>query len=295
MSDHDKEIDAHSGTETTGHEWDGIKELNTPLPRWWLIVWYASIIIAVVYMVLMPAIPGLPGMKGATPGLLGYSDRDAVGEEMTLLRAERAVTGNRLLAASLQEIENDPELLQFARVAGESAFGDNCATCHGRGGAGAKGYPVLADNVWLWGGTLEDIEYTITHGIRNQNPDSRFSLMPYFGRDGILKPAEIEDLVQYVTTLSGREADLAAAGRGQVLFAAQCVSCHGEDGKGMRSVGSPDLTDADWLYGGSEREIYESIYNPRNSMMPVWSERLDEATIKALAVYVYNLGGGEEG
>ena len=288
-----KDIDAHSGTETTGHEWDGIKELNTPLPRWWLIVWYATIAISLVYMVLMPALPALPGMQGSTPGVLGYSDRAAVADEVASLRSARSETGARLLTASLQEIERDPELLQFARAAGESAFGDNCATCHGAGGRGALGYPSLADDVWLWGGTLDDIEFTLTHGIRGSGDETRFSLMPAFGRDKLLSPEKIDDLVQYVLHVSGREADPSAVTRASELFAQQCASCHGVDAKGDRTQGAPNLTDAEWLYGGDPAQIYATIYNARNSHMPAWAGRLDPATIKALSVYVHTLGGGE--
>jgi cytochrome c oxidase cbb3-type subunit 3 len=295
MSEHSShpDVDVHTGTQTTGHEWDGIKELNTPLPRWWLILFYACTVIAIIYMVLMPAWPALPGMQGHTRGVLDYSDRDAVAVDLAKLDSERAVYAERLVGASLQEIEADPDLQTFARAAGESAFGDNCATCHGAGGRGAKGYPVLADDAWLWGGTLEDIQYTLIHGIRAAPAETRFSAMPAFGRDGLLKQTEINDLVEHLINLSGGEANVQAAARGADLFATNCVVCHGENAQGDQAIGAPNLTDGDWLYGGERREIYASIYNPRNSVMPYWSDRIDPATIKALAIYVHSLGGGE--
>ncbi|WP_018149373.1 cytochrome-c oxidase, cbb3-type subunit III [Henriciella marina] len=295
MSDHNKDIDQPTGVETTGHEWDGIKELNNPLPRWWLYIWYATIAFSIVYMVIMPAIPALPGLGTNTPGIGGHSDRMNVAAEIDDLRTGRAGTGSMLVDASLEEIETDRSLQQFAMAAGESAFGDNCATCHGAGGRGAKGYPTLADDVWLWSGTLDGIEYTLRHGIRHDpDPETRFSAMPAFGRDRLLTRAEIDDVVSHVMTLSGRgDDDNDAAGRGEDIFAAQCASCHGPNGEGDKTIGAPDLTDQDWLFGGEYDEVYNSVYNARNAHMPAWGERLDDATIKALSVYVHSLGGGE--
>ena len=294
MTDQNKEVDAHSGTETTGHSWDGIKELNTPLPRWWLFIWYATIAWAIVYMILMPALPGLPGGGSHTPGIRNHSDRDLVEATMVQTRADRAATSATLLTASLETIETDRNLQQFALAMGESLFGDNCATCHGAGGRGATGYPSLADDVWLWDGTLDGIEFTIRHGIRHADDlDSRFSLMPSFGRDGMLDSAQIDDLTELVLTLSGHEADAAAADRARPIFEMQCASCHGVTGTGDRAQGAPNLTDAEWLYGDGREDIYNTIYNARNSHMPAWDSRLDDASIKALAVYVHSLGGGE--
>lgn len=296
MTDHKRDIDEVSGVETTGHSWDGIKELNNPLPRWWLYVFYASILWAIGYMIFMPAIPALPGTGMTnTPGLRGHSDRAQVAQQVEALHTERATAASRLINASLSEIENDLSLQQFALAMGESAFGDNCATCHGAGGRGAKGYPMLADDIWLWDGTLEGIEYTLRHGIRhNEDPDTRRNAMPAFGRDGLLTPKEIDDLVQYVLYLSGREADKAAINRAAPIFATQCVSCHGADGKGNRQLGAPNLTDHEWLFGGEPRDIQQTIYSARNAHMPAWQGRLDDPTIKALAVYVHSLGGGEK-
>jgi len=294
MANDIKDIDEHSGIETTGHSWDGIKELNNPLPRWWLIVWYVCIGWAVIYMILMPAIPALPGMGTNTKGLRNHSDRDLVAAAVEDLQTARVAQSATLLGASLEEIETDRELQQFALAMGESLFGDNCATCHGAGGRGAVGYPMLADDVWLWDGTLDGIEYTLRHGIRHEDDlDTRFSLMPSFGRDNLLSSDEIDGLTHFVLQVSGQSYDAEAAESVTELYQQQCASCHGETGEGDRMQGAPNLTDGEWLFGGSERAIYDTIYNARNSHMPAWQDRLDDASIKALAVYVHTLGGGE--
>lgn len=294
MANDIKDIDDHSGIETTGHSWDGIKELNNPLPRWWLYIWYGTIVWAIVYMIFMPAIPALPGLGTNTPGIRGHSDRTLVAEAVQDLKDARVEQSATLLEASLEEIETDRALQQFALAMGESLFGDNCATCHGAGGRGAIGYPILADDVWLWDGTLDGIEYTLRHGIRHEGDlDTRFSLMPRFGRDGLLPTEEIENLTQYVLRLSGQSHDADAADAAELTYEQQCVTCHGVNGQGDRLQGAPNLTDKEWLYGGSEDAIYATIFNARNSHMPAWQDRLDDASIKALAVYVHTLGGGE--
>ena len=294
MADEIKDLDDHSGVETTGHSWDGIKELNNPLPRWWLFVWYGTIVWAVAYMILMPAIPALPGLGSNTPGIRNHSDRDLVAEAVADLKTARVAQSATLLEASLIEIETDRELQQFALAMGESLFGDNCATCHGAGGRGAVGYPALADDVWLWDGSLDGIEFTLRHGIRHDDDlDSRFSLMPAFGRDGLLDRNQIDGLTQYVLRASGQDFDVGLADRASDLFQQQCASCHGVDATGDRLQGAPNLTDREWLYGSSKTAIYNTIYNARNSHMPAWQDRLDDASIKALAVYVHTLGGGE--
>lgn len=291
---HGPDIDDVTGVETTGHSWDGIKELNNPLPRWWLWIFYASIAWAVIYMIFMPAIPGLPGMGGATPGLRGESERLNVAAELALLDESRGPFFERISTAEpLQSVLGDPELLPFALAAGESAFGDNCATCHGSGGQGFIGYPNLVDDAWMWGGTLDEIRQTIAFGIRNDHPETRFSQMPAYGVMEIFAENEIADLVEYVVNLSGRDADQAAVGRAADNFATQCAACHDVDGQGITLFGSPNLTDAYWLYGGDRAAIYESIYYARYGVMPFWTGRLDEPVIDALAVYVYALGGGQ--
>jgi cytochrome c oxidase cbb3-type subunit 3 len=281
----DREVDEATGVETTGHEWDGIRELDNPLPRWWLWVTWASVAFAVVYWILMPAWPGL---HGYTKGLLGRSDRAQVAVDLKALDVQRGAQLAKLKNASLEQIEKDPELQSYALALGQSVFGDNCATCHGAGGAGSKGYPNLRDDVWLWGsGSLEDIQYTITHGVRTGEPGARFTQMPAFGRDGMLKDEQIADLTEYVVALSHRPADKAAVARAAPVFRDQCAACHGPAGKGDPTRGAPNLTDAEWLYGSSRDDIRGQIFNGRGGVMPTWGTRLSPETIKALTVYVH--------
>ena len=287
----ERERDDHSGVETTGHEWDGIKELDNPLPRWWLWVFYGSIIYSIVYWVLMPAWPGL---KGYTPGLMNQSDRVDVVEQLTALQAQRGEGEALLMSASLEQIEANPDLQAHALAVGQSVFGDNCATCHGAGGGGAKGYPNLRDDVWLWGGSLAEIEQTIRVGVRAAHPDTRTSQMPAFGRDGMLADGQMADLTEYVVALSGRKADPAAVERARQLYADNCVACHAPNGTGVRELGAPNLTDREWLYGSDRDSIRAQIHNGRNGVMPTWEGRFSPGVIKALAVYVHvNAGGGE--
>lgn len=287
----DKDVDAHSGVETTGHAWDGIKELNNPLPRWWLVVFYISVIWSIAYWVLMPA---WPGISGYTKGLRNHSERENVAEQISALEAARADDTRRLLEApSMQAIENDPGLHQFAMAAGASLFGDNCATCHGAGGQGFKGYPNLNDDAWLWGGGLDEIRRTIAYGRRSDHPETTNTVMMAYGRDGILSRDQISDLTHYVMSLSGREHDNAAAARAAPLFAQQCAACHGAAGTGDRAQGAPNLTDVIWLYGGDRASIHETLWNGRAGVMPAWEGRLSDEAILALSVYVHSLGGGE--
>lgn len=292
MSD-EKKIDEISGTETTGHEWDGIEELNTPMPRWWLYIFYASILFAVIYAVLMPAIPGLPGVGDHTRGVLDYSDRAQVIEDLEQLDSNRSGMMSRLTNASLETIQGDDELFNYALAAGKSAFGDNCATCHGSGAQGFKGYPNLNDDDWLWGGTFEDIRKTLTVGIRAEHDDTRFGLMQAYG-NGFLQKDQIDDLVQHVVSLSAEPSDALSALRGAELYKLNCVSCHQSDGSGDRMQGAPNLTDAVWLFGDSEADIRETITYGRQGVMPNWNERLSPEMITALSVYVHSLGGGED-
>ena len=287
----ERERDEHTGTDTTGHEWDGIKELDTPLPRWWLWTWYGCIVVAIVYWVLMPA---WPGISGYTRGILGQSDRAQVARELGGLAIQRQAGESRLRTATLQQIEADPELQTYAMQVGASVFGDNCATCHGAGGAGAKGYPNLRDDVWLWGGSLDAIRHTIEVGVRSGHPNARGeAMMPAYGRDQMLSAAQVDDLTEYVMALSGRRADAAAVNRARQSFVDQCVACHGPAGAGSIERGIPNLTDAEWLFGSDRGAIRDQIWTGRNGVMPTWQARFSPETIKALAVYVHANAGGE--
>jgi cytochrome c oxidase cbb3-type subunit 3 len=285
------DIDSVSGRSTTGHEWDGIKELNTPLPRWWILTFYATIMWAIGYWVVYPA---WPLVSGYTTGLLHYSTRASVADELANLETLRGEKMKVLGTTALADIEKDPALLSLARARGKTVFGDNCAPCHGSGGAGAKGYPNLNDDDWLWGGSLDQIMQTIQFGARSGHAKAHESQMLAFGRDGILKQDEIITVANYVRSLSGLStAPGFNAAAGKKIFAENCVSCHGEEGKGNPDVGAPNLTDKIWLYGSDEATLVETITNGRAGVMPAWSGRLDPVTIKALAVYVHSLGGGK--
>src|SRR3954451_2784361 len=285
------EVDKVTGTATTGHEWDGIKELNTPLPRWWVIIFYATIVWSVGYWIVYPAWPLL---RSHTAGLFGYSSRADVAAELVGLEKLRGEKMAMLATASLSEIEKDPALLALARARGKTVFGDNCAPCHGSGGAGAKGYPNLNDDDWLWGGSLDQIMRTIEFGARSGHARSHESAMLAFGKTGILKNAEIVTVASYVRSLSGLPTSSGYdAVAGKRIFTENCVSCHGDAGKGNQELGAPDLTDKIWLYGSDEATIVETITNGRAGVMPAWVGRLDTPTIKALAVYVHSLGGGK--
>lgn len=290
MADHKQEYDAVTGMTTTGHEWDGVKELNTPLPRWWLWIFYATIVWSVGYWILYPA---WPLVSSHTTGVLGYSSRASVAEDLAALQARRGERGKAVAAASLEDIRKTPELLGFAMAAGKAAFGDNCAPCHGSGATGSKGFPNLNDDDWIWGGTLADIEQTIRHGIRNERAETRTSQMPAFGRDGTLKRDEIAQVAAHTLSLSGVAPEPGVnVANGKKLFAENCAVCHGDDGKGNLELGAPNLTDRIWLYGGDKATVLDVITNSRGGVMPGWAGRLDDMTVKSLAVYVHALGGG---
>jgi cytochrome c oxidase cbb3-type subunit 3 len=287
---HKKEVDQVSGIETTGHEWDGIKELNNPLPRWWLWTFYVSCLWALAYWVVMPA---WPLVSSFTTGVIGYSSRAKLEESMQAARAAQAQYLDRIEQASLEQITNDRELLDFSIAGGGSAFAVNCSQCHGLGAAGSTGYPNLNDDDWIWGGSLEAISQTIHYGIRSEHDETRFNQMPAFGTDQILERDQINDVAEYVLSLSSSATDAAAVSRGEAVFAEQCSACHGEDAKGLQELGAPNLTDAIWLYGDSKADVVATITHSRSGVMPAWTNRLDETTIKQLAVYVHSLGGGQ--
>ena len=285
-----KEIDEVSGTETTGHEWDGIKELNTPLPRWWLWTFYGTIIFSVGYVIAYPA---WPLVSTATAGLLGYSSRADLDQQLVAARGAQGEFLTRIAELPLAEIVADENLARFARAGGRAAFKVNCSQCHGSGAEGAAGYPNLNDDEWIWGGTVDDIHATIVHGVRDEtDPDTRYNFMPNFGADQLLTRDEIGTVAAHVASFSGIEGGVATP-EGETLFADNCASCHGDGGVGMAELGGPSLVDPIWLYGGTLEEITAQINRPRHGMMPAWGARLGEETVKQLAVYVHSLGGGQ--
>ncbi len=288
MADKNKTADTQ---ETTGHEWDGIQELNNPLPKWWLYLFYASILFAIVWSVLYPSVPY---MRSHFTGLLGYTQREEVAKNLREAAGSQAVYRDRIQNLDVTAVREDDELRRFAVAGGRVLFAENCAGCHQSGGVGTKGYPSLADDDWLWGGSLTEIERTIQYGIRSGHDETRMSQMPRFQADGILTAKEVEAVADHVLIMSGQTpANAEAAKQGAKLYADNCVACHGEAGKGNRELGAPNLTDKVWLYGGDRRAVIQTIAQSRNGVMPAWAGRLDDATIRMLAVYVHALGGGE--
>lgn len=282
------EKDALSGTDTTGHEWDGIKELNTPLPRWWLYTFYVCIVWGLAYSVVYPAWP--TGFNSYTKGVMGYSSRAELTKELAAADAGKGAWKAKFRAATVTDIAKDQDLLRYATAGGRVLFAENCQACHAAGGSGGLGYPALVDDDWLWGGTLQAIEQTIRFGIRSGHNDARVSEMPAFGADKTLDATQISAVADYVLGLSKGSA---ADGAGKAVFMDNCASCHGEKGNGMQDLGAPSLTDGIWLYGGTKDAIARQVAKPKHGVMPAWAGRLDDVSIKQLTVYVYSLGGGK--
>ncbi|MGB3832189.1 MAG: cytochrome-c oxidase, cbb3-type subunit III [Mesorhizobium sp.] len=285
----EKHIDEVSGVATTGHEWDGIRELDNPMPRWWVWTFYATIVWALAYTIAYPAWPML---TSATKGLLGYSSRVEIKNELAAADAAKQQYVDAVQAKTVAEIEADDSLREFAIAAGGAAFRVNCVQCHGSGAEGSKGFPNLNDDDWLWGGTPEQIHQTVAHGIRfASDGDTHVSDMPAFGE--ILEPKQITEVSAYVASLSGPVNDQSLVEPGRQVYADNCASCHGEDGKGNRDLGAPNLTDAIWLYGSGEEAIAAQVRAPKLGVMPAWGARLGDVKVKELAVFVHSLGGGE--
>ena len=284
-----KRIDEPTGTETVGHEWDGIEELNTPLPRWWLWTFYLTIIFAIGYVIAYPA---WPMIDRATVGMLNWSSRGELAKDMSAADQARATVREQLARIPIERLPEESGLMQQAVSGGAAAFRVNCVQCHGSGAAGSQelGYPNLNDDDWLWGGDLKAIEYTLVHGIRQAGDDeTRMSVMPPF--EGAFDTAQLDALVDHVLSLSGKAETNATGAR---IYADNCAACHGPAGGGDRAQGAPTLNDAIWLRGSSREAIKRQILQPRMGMMPQWEGRLDPVTIKMLAAYVHSLGGGED-
>lgn len=288
---HKKDIDDISGVETTGHEWDGIKELNNPAPRWWLWVFFLCCIWAFGYWIVYPTWPTFFGdhERGGTKGAYEWTQYKQLEEQQAEIKVQRSEYLEEFKTSSFDEIMQNPKLYAFAMAGGKSAFKDNCATCHGTGGSGGKGYPNLNDDDWLWGGKIEEIHTTLLYGIRSSHDETRISQMPSF--KDMLEPAQIDLVANYVFNKSNNKT---TTPEGAALFQENCASCHGDDGKGLREMGAPNLMDQVWLYSGqSADEIKQQMIAPKHGMMPHWKGRLDPEIIRMLAIYVHELGGGE--
>jgi cytochrome c oxidase cbb3-type subunit III len=287
----EKYVDDVTGIKTTGHEWDGIRELDNPLPNWWRWIWYATIVWSFGYWIVYPA---WPLVSSYTKGVTGYSARAIVAEEMAAAKSRQKVHLDKLESTSLQDIRTDPELLNFAMAGGRSAFNVNCSQCHGSGAQGFSGYPNLNDDEWLWGGTLDAIHKTITHGVRNpDSDDAHSSSMPAFLKDETLDLKQVNDVAEYILALSGEKNSADASERGKPLYAEHCVECHGKTGGGNVEFGAPALNNKIWLYGGDKKTLVETISYSRAGVMPAWGKILDTAVVKQLTVYIHSLGGGK--
>jgi cytochrome c oxidase cbb3-type subunit 3 len=284
-----EERDPHSGYLTTGHEWNGIKELNTPVPRLIYVFLALTFVFAVGYWVLMPSFPiGTTYLKG----LLGADQRATVAQELRNATASRSEWVRQIETADYRAVQGDADLMRLVRETGRSLFGDNCAACHGADAKGGPGFPNLTSGSWLWGGEPEKIAETLRFGINSDHPDTRISQMLAFGRDGTLSRQEVDAAAAYVRALANPSAASAAAGvlGGQKLFEANCATCHGPQAKGSPEMGAPDLTDASWIYGGDLQSIRTSIWGGRQGHMPHWDARLSDVDRKILTLYVLDLG-----
>jgi cytochrome c oxidase cbb3-type subunit 3 len=269
----------------TGHEWDGIKELNTPDPFWLRALFYVMLFFSLGYWFLYPSFPGQQD-----DGILNWSSDKETIEGLKEIQSIRDKILPEFNKASFEEILKDPKLLKFAITGGKSAFHNNCSVCHGIGGSGNKGYPKLAAGAWIWGGKPDDIYQTLKYGIRSEHPEARDSQMAAFGQDKLLTEEQIRTLVPFVM---GLHDGTGYSDQANAIYQANCASCHGKDGAGNREVGAPSLKSGVWLYGGDEQTIYETIYYGRMGVMPYWEGRLDDPTIRQLTIYVHQLGGGE--
>lgn len=275
-------------TETTGHDWDGISEYNIPAPRWWLITWLVCIIWAIIYWFFYPT---WPVKGGNTKGSLHWTTQSDLAKEQQEITARKNVHLEKFSKSSFEQIQKDPKLMEFALNGGRSAFRENCAACHGTGAAGSKGFPNLNDDDWLWdNGTINDIYTTVKYGIRSGHDKARSNQMPSFGLDKILKKDEVEEVVEYVMSLSNKPA---VGSKGETIFKANCVACHSAGGKGNRTLGAPNLSDSIWLYGDKKEDITYTVTYAHAGVMPYWINRLDDNTIRQLTLYVHSLGGGQ--
>ena len=255
--------------ETMGHVWDeNLEEYNNPLPRWWLNMFYLTVAWGAVFLVFYPGLPVFEGLKKWSQ----YKQYDA---EIAAADAKYGPIFEKFAGQDIPALAGNPEAI----TVGKRLFATYCIQCHGADARGARGYPNLADGDWLWGGTPEQIQETILNG--------RQGIMPPWAE--LLGEEKVNDVAEYVLSLSGRPVDAAVAARGKEVFTQNCVACHGPDGKGNPALGAANLTDETWLYGGSQERVRETINAGRQGRMPAHKEFLGEAKVHLLAAYVYSL------
>lgn len=277
------EKDEITGKPTTGHEWNGIRELDTPVPRPIRVWLWGSIAVCVPLWLLYPA---WPYVTDYTRGALDYSSRNVVTDAVAQGQAQRDAAFAPFQTKDVTELANDPALRPVYEPSIRVLYQDRCAACHGRELTGQRGFPNLTDDHWLWSGDPAEIEYTLQVGINADHPDTRYAEMPAFGRDGMLPQSDIEDVAEYVLSLSGPAEDETAADRGAAVFADNCAGCHNDEGAGGFGIGAPSLADDVWIYGGTRPDILETLKNGRGGVMPSWSGRLSAAEIRMLTLYV---------
>lgn len=282
-----RERDPYTGELTTGHDWNGIKELDRPIPRIVLVFLACTTLFAIVWTILNPA---WPTITSYTKGILGIDQRTSVAESISAATADRAVWTERIALADFSTIQADPALTKIVAEAGATLFGDNCAACHGVNGTGSPGFPNLAAAPAMWGDDAAAIAETIRVGINSGHPETRFAQMSAFGRDQMLDNAAVRSVVTYVQSLSDASI-VDPDGAGAQIFADNCAGCHGEGGEGLTDLGTPNLTDAFWTYSGDPESIHESVYYGRQGHMPHWEGRLSEVDRKLLTLYVLELRG----
>ena len=259
------------GGADTGHVWDkDLREYNNPLPKWWLWLFYITVVFGLVYLVLYPGLGTFKGIKGWTQANQYEAERAAV-------EAKAAEWFAPFASMTVPQLAGDAKAMSTAN----NLFQNNCAQCHGSDGGGARGFPNLSDADWQWGGDADTIVQTITAG--------RMAAMPPWGE--VLGPDGVEEAVAYVQTLSGQPADAAKAAAGKTRFETVCSACHGMDGKGNPLLGAPNLTDQTWLYGSDAATIRETIVKGRNGQMPSFGDKLGEQRVRLLAAYVTRLSG----
>ena len=287
-----EERDKYTGYMTTGHDWNGIKELNTKVPKTVWIFLIISFVFSVICWILWPA---WPLGRTYTKGVLETDQQKRVDQVVERAIDDRTIWTDRITKLDYAAIQSDQRLMHIVKQNGTRLFLDNCAACHGEEAEGGPGFPSLKDTAWLWGGTAEAISETIRVGINSEHEESRTSEMLAFGRDQILSRAQILEVADYVQSLSSTSATKGRQGLvglpGKAVFIENCAACHGEKARGNIEFGAPDLTDDFWIYGGNRDAIFKTIWHGHKGHMPSWQGRLSEVDRKILTLYLLEISG----